>query len=340
MGRQMKDKSFLLVDDNKNNLKAMGRIFKALGCKKIHSADSADKAWFTLRCEQVDCIISSYDMKEMSGLALLKIVRGENALAEVPFFLTDPSFTKVKVAKAGQRGVTGLFVQPLDLKIIGKKIAASLGSTLEPVIQKATATVEQGKSLIDEKKYEEALELFYALINQKENPECYFNIGFIKTAQGKHGEAIEAFRKATQLDRCFAGAYKEMGRAYQALDKPKIAEECLQQAVDIYMGKDKIEAAEEILNELLESGSDSLNVFNTLGVIYRKKGKPESALKFYKKALRIHPDEPFIHYNIGRLHLDMGNSPDARHYFQNAVDRDQEFEEAKQIIKAIDLGLV
>jgi len=178
------------------------------------------------------------------------------------------------------------------------------------------------------------------LFNQKDNPEYYFNIGYIKTSQGKHPEAIDAFSKATSLDTLFAKAYEEMGRVYKLMGDLEKAEEYMQLAAQIYMDTDKIGAAEDVLNELLESGTDSLNVFNTLGVLYRKKGDIEVALTQYKKALKVHPDEPYIYYNIGRLYLDIKDTANAKQYFQQAMDKDPEFDEAKQVIKAIDLGIV
>jgi len=131
-----------------------------------------------------------------------------------------------------------------------------------------------------------------------------------------------------------------MGRAYKALGDAQKSEECLQVAAEIYMDTDKLGSAEDILNEILEAGTNSLNVFNTLGVLHRKKGDVEQALRQYKKALKVHPDEPYIYYNIGRLYLDMKNTTKAKVYFQAALDKDHGFEEAKQVIKAIDLGLV
>ena len=131
-----------------------------------------------------------------------------------------------------------------------------------------------------------------------------------------------------------------MGRAYKALGDAQKSEECLQVAAEIYMDTDKLGSAEDILNEILEARTNSLNVFNTLGVLHRKKGDVEQALRQYKKALKVHPDEPYIYYNIGRLYLDMKNTTKAKVYFQAALDKDHGFEEAKQVIKAIDLGLV
>ena len=64
---------------------------------------------------------------------------------------------------------------------------------------------------------------FKPWINQNENPEYYYNIGYIKTAQNKYYEAIEAFSKATRLDRLFVKAYKAMAMVYKAVGAVEIS---------------------------------------------------------------------------------------------------------------------
>lgn len=336
----MKESRILLVDDNKDALNQLDKTIRELGFKEVLLSDGADNAWVVMKNKQVDCIICAYEMREMSGPALLKITRREDTSSDIPFFLTDRAFTKIKVIKAGQIGVTGLFVIPYDEKVIERKIRASIEHKKEPVVQKVEETFERGLQLLEKKQYDKAIDVFTTLVSQKDNPEYYFNIGYIKTSQGKHSEAIEAFSMATRLDRLFAKAYEEMGRVYKLMGDLTKAEEYMHLAAEIYMDTDKIGSAEEILNEILESGTDSLNVFNTLGVLYRKKGETEIALAQYKKALKVHPDEPYIYYNIGRLYLDQKDTEEAKRYFQTALEKDAKFEEAKQVIKAIDLGIV
>lgn len=336
----MTDRQILLVDDDKATLNHLEKTVRTLGFNQVLLAHGADNAWVAMKNMKIDCIICAYEMKEMTGLALLRIIRREPSSSDTPFFLTDKAFTKIKVIKAGQIGVTGLFVIPYDEKVLSKKIRSALDKIKEPVIQKAHETFEHGLELIEKKEYDKAIQVFTQLVSQKENPEYYFNIGYIKTSQGKHGEAIEAFSMATRLDRLFAKAYEEMGRVYKLMGDLAKAEEYMQLAAEIYMDTDKIGAAEDILNEILESGTDSLNVFNTLGVLYRKKGDTQLALTQYKKALKVHPDEPYIYYNIGRLYLDLKDTSQAKQFFQAALEKDAGFEEAKQVIKAIDLGIV
>ena len=336
----MDDKQILLVDDDKNRLNQLDKVIRTLGFKQVLLTDGADNAWVVMKNKKIDCIICAYEMKEMSGPALLKIIRQEDTSSDIPFFLTDKAFTKIKVIKAGQIGVTGLFVIPYDGKVMSRKIVLALENPKEPVVQKTQEAFDHGLQLIEKKEYGKALEIFSTLVKQKDNPEYYFNIGYIKTSQGKHGEAIEAFSMATRLDRLFAKAYEEMGRVYKLMGDLVKAEEYMQLAAEIYMDTDKIGSAEEILNEILESGMNSLNVFNSLGVLYRKKGDSNAALTQYKKALKVHPDEPYIYYNIGRLYLDMKETKEEKHSFQQALEKDPGFKEAKQVIKAIDLGVV
>lgn len=336
----MSNKQILVVDDDRNELSRMASLIKSLGFSQVSMADGGDNAWIILKRKQIDCIISAYEMKEMSGLALLKIIRREDRFSDTPFFLTDNAFTKIKVLKAGQTGVTGLFVIPFEVNRVSRKLTSALENRPEPLIEKADQTVKEGLRLMEKKEYSQALNVFISLVQQKENPEYYFNIGYIKTSQGKHSEAIEAFSMATRLDRLFAKAYEEMGRVYKLMGDLAKAEEYMQMAAEIYMETDKISAAEDILNEILESGSNSLNVFNTMGVLYRKKGESETALSHYKKALKVHPDEPYIYYNIGRLYLDMKDIETAKQFFQKSLEKDPRFDEAKQVIKAIDLGIV
>ncbi len=336
----MTDASILIVTENKAEANTLKVVLTKLGYDAPMTAHGGGNAWAQLKSSKVDCVIASYDMEEMSGLALLKILRREDQVGDTPFFLAHDAFTKIKVIKAGEAGVNGLFVIPYDPKGMQNKLRMAIERTKDPVIEETEQSIDEGLELIEKKEYSKALEVFEKLVNQKENPEYYFNIGYIKTAQNLHSEAIEAFSKATQLDRLFVKAYEAMARAYKAMGDLERAEEYMQTAAEIYMDTDKLGSAEGLLNELLEAGSNSLNVFNTLGVLHRKKGNMEQALRQYKKALKVHPDEPYIYYNIGRLYLDVKDTTNAQTYFQAALDKDHEFDEAKQVLKAIDLGLI
>lgn len=335
----MKTTSFLIVDDNTWAIKELRDALRYFGYKAVEETNQAGEAWRMLRFRRYDCVIAEMEIPGTSGLELLKNVRQDERLYSLPFFLTNSAFDKVKVVMAGREGVTGLIVKPFDIQNLRQKIEM-IGVDKEeaPEIAATRNTLEEGLKLIESKRPEEALVVFEKLVEQGETAEIYYNIGYIKTSQGKYGEAIVAFRKATQLDRLFAKAYEAMGRVYQKLGRKADAEKALQKAADIYMSKEKVEDAEDILKEIMEINPDSVNIYNSLGVLSRRKGEFETALKHYQKALRIHPKSYQIHYNMGRLHLDLNDPGKAKTFFSKAVELNPSFKEAREVLSAIELG--
>jgi len=330
----------LIVNEDPRMLTGLTKGIHKLGFVNTISVQTDEKAVIATGKRDISCIICAYETDNINGISFLKMTRKKEKYADTPFFLTDPAFTTIKVLKAGHAGVTGLLVMPCTLKTLQEKITTTLDKPKEVVVDSAEKQIHKGSTLLKEGKYDQAIDEFKSMVNQRENPEYYYNIGYIKSIQGKHSEAIVAFRKATQLDRLFAKAYEEMGRAYRALGDHEKADECMNHAAQIHLERDNDAQAEDILNEILSLGSDSLNVFNSLGVIYRRRGDHKTALTHYTKALRVHPDEPNIYYNIGRIYLDMKNTDKARELFQKALEIDSSFKEAKQVIKAIDLGVI
>ncbi len=328
----------LVVDHDHAAADGLAQILNTIGCEDVQISDSANDAWLLMRIKEFTCVVSAWEMPDMSGLALLRIVRNDDRFHKIPFFLTDSAFTRIRVVQAGQAGVTGLFVKPFDERSINKRIKEIAQRSLEPTFSEAEQAYAEGMRYIEENDYANALKLFKDLTQEGESAEVYYNIGYIKTAQGQYEEAVAAFQKATELDRLFAKAYEAMGRAYKYLGKSQKAQECLQKAADIYIGREKMQDAEEVLNEILEISPDSVNVFNSLGVLYRKKGDLKMALSQYHKALKVHPQESHIYYNIGRLYFDMKQSDRARSFFESALKLDPDFDDARDVLNAMELG--
>lgn len=334
----MRTISFLVVDDNSVALRELADSLRYLGHKEVQEARTGSEAWALLKIRGYDCVISAWNMPEMSGLVFLRIVRNDDRYVNLPFFLTDAAFTKAKVIDAGCAGVTGLIVKPFQVETLKNKIATMSDIMEICVPEEVRFSFLEGMKLLENKKYEEALDLFEKMLHLGENPEIYYNIGYIKTVKGDYSAAIEAFSKATKLDRYFAKAYEAMGRAYKAIGRTEESAQSMKKAADIYMGTQKEEQAEGILNEILEQNPDTINVYNTLGVLYRKRGNYQAALEQYKKALKIHPDQPKVYYNIGRLHVDLKDLEQAKLSFAKALALDPDFKEAREATDAIDQG--
>jgi len=334
----MEKLSVLLADDNPIALEELGKIMKSFGFQNIIQSDSASNAWSMLQLKDPDCLISAWEMKEMSGLSLLKIVRTSDRFFNLPFFLNHSAYTKGMVVVAGQEGVTGLMVTPFDITNIKRKMEALKFPLTDPGQVEAEKSLQDALKLVDSGNFGTALGILENLTKREEDAEYYYNIGYIETAQGNYSEAIQAFRKATLIDRLYAKAYQGMGRAYQKLGKTDKAEKYMIMAADIYMSKENVSEAEEVLDEIKEINPNTVNIYNSLGVLYRKKGDYKKALYNYKKATVIHPDEAGIYYNIGRLYIEMKDPETAKSYFADALKIDPDFDDAKEVLDAIDLG--
>ena len=110
----MNNFKILLVDHDYSATDALEQILNAAGYEDVQSADNANDAWLLMRIREFDCVVSAWDMPDMSGLALIRIVRNDDRFYKIPFFLTDSAVTRIKVVQAGQAGVTGLFVKPFN----------------------------------------------------------------------------------------------------------------------------------------------------------------------------------------------------------------------------------
>ncbi len=336
----MKNGSILIVDDNSIALKELHEILRYLSINDVKLTKSTNEAWAIMKSKTFDCIISSWDMDEMSGLALLRLARKEDSFFRTPIFLAHDAFTKVKVIQAGQSGVTGLLVKPYNVKIIKSKIADLPEAVLKPEPTPEEKKYSKGMNHLEKGNYHKAIDIFDKITTESETAEYYYNLGYTNTIKEKYEEAIRSFKKATELDRLYVKAFEAMGHAYNKIGREKESAKYLQMAADIHMDNENTESAEEILNDILKISPETLNVYNSLGVLYRKKGELEKSLKFYMKALKIHEKEPSILYNIGRLHLDMKNTEKGKLFFEKAVKSNPKFKEAKQVLKAIELGSI
>ena len=128
------------------------------------------------------------------------------------------------VIQAGQEGITGLIVKPFDENNIKRKIKSIHDSMADTSLVESENSLKDALKLIDNENYGTAMGILNNLLQKDENAEYYYNIGYIKTAEGKYTEAIKAFRKAAMIDRLFAKAYEGMGRAYQKLGQAEEAE--------------------------------------------------------------------------------------------------------------------
>lgn len=327
----------ILVAEGERPLReALVKLLKEMGFESIQEAVNGSDAWTKLRKYRADFVIAGWHMPEMNGMALLKIMRTDPAFYAVPLFLVTPNINKNQVIEAGEAGVSDIILLPLTKDTLERKLNSVFEAAPEPEFQMAEKYFQEGLEFMNQNRWEEALSCFQQVLTVHQNAEVYYNMGYIKTAQGRYEEAIQYFRRATKIKNDFARAHQKMGECYVSLDRPNLAQQSFQTAAEIYMEKQMDDHAEQILKEVLKLNPDTINVYNNLGIIYRRQKRYQKAINQYKKAVKVNPGDENIYYNMGRTYFDMEDFDNAKVILQKALEINSGFKEATRMIKTIE----
>ena len=315
--------------------KALVGLLRELGFRNVTEASDGSQAWKMMAQRQASLVIADWNMPDMSGMALLRIMRADSRYASIPVILLTDNITKAQVIEAGEAGVSGILLIPLTISHLRQKLEIVLGEEKDPVMLQAEHLYQQGLELMQSGCWEEALVHFQQVIEVHENAEVYYNMGYIKTAQGRYEEAIQYFRRATQINADFARAYERMGECYMKLNRPRLAQQTFQKAAEILMEKEMDEHAESVLLQVLNINPNTINVYNSLGIIYRRQNKFDKAIDQYKKALKVNPSDENILYNLGRIYYEDDQMDKAAQILRQALQINPLFSEAQDMLSVI-----
>jgi two-component system chemotaxis response regulator CheY len=117
----------LIVDDFATMRRIMKNILKQIGFTNIIEADDGTTALAELQKTSVDLIISDWNMPKMTGLDLLKAVRSNPNLKDLPFLMVTAEAQKQNVIDAVQAGVSNYVVKPFTAEAISDKLKKIFG---------------------------------------------------------------------------------------------------------------------------------------------------------------------------------------------------------------------
>ena len=117
----------LVVDDFATMRRIVRGVLKQLGFTKIVEAVDGIDAFDTLKKEaDIELIVSDWNMPNMTGLELLKAVRGDDDFKHIPFVMVTAEGMKENVVKAVKAGVSNYIVKPFTPEALGEKLQAVL----------------------------------------------------------------------------------------------------------------------------------------------------------------------------------------------------------------------
>jgi DNA-binding response OmpR family regulator len=318
-GRKVK---FLLVDYHVEIRKEETFFLNEAGYKDIHQARYGAEAWSIVRSLGADFVISALTLPDMSGLALLNIIRTEPTKVDTPFILIVDEITKGKVLEAGEAGVSDIITLPLKKESFLSKIEKIFRKEENAEDTEFKVLYNQGMELMSQGNLEGALKTFESTLVIHESAELF-------------EEALTAFQRATSINASHATSYHRMGEIYQKLGQLDKAEENFGKAAEIYLDKYMDKDAEKVLMEAVKLNPKTVNIFNTLGILYRRRENYQEAIRAYRRAQKINPDDENILYNLGRLYLSIGNTKECIKNLDLALNLNPDFTEAKKLLSHV-----
>ncbi|RJR33554.1 MAG: response regulator [Desulfobacteraceae bacterium] len=117
----------LVVDDFATMRRIVKGVLKQLGFSNIIEAEDGNAALGELKKEKFGLIVSDWNMPNMSGLDLLKAVRGDSSLKAIPFIMVTAEGQKENVIEAVKAGVSNYIVKPFTPETFGEKLQKVFG---------------------------------------------------------------------------------------------------------------------------------------------------------------------------------------------------------------------
>jgi two-component system chemotaxis response regulator CheY len=117
----------MVVDDFATMRRIVKGVLKQLGFNSIVEAEDGSNALDTLKKEKVGLIVSDWNMPKMTGLDLLKAVRGDDTLKEIPFIMVTAEGQKENVVEAVKAGVSNYIVKPFTPETFSEKLEKVFG---------------------------------------------------------------------------------------------------------------------------------------------------------------------------------------------------------------------
>ena len=122
-----KEMNVLIVDDYNTMLRIMRNLLKQLNFTNVIDAIDGTEALKVLREETVGLVISDWNMEPMTGIQLLREVRGDGSLKHIPFIMITAESKSENVIAAKEAGVSNYIVKPFNAETLKSKMVSVLG---------------------------------------------------------------------------------------------------------------------------------------------------------------------------------------------------------------------
>ena len=112
----------LIVDDFSTMRRIIKNLLRDLGYTNTDEADDGQTALPKLEAGGFDFLVTDWNMPGMQGIDLLKAVRANPDLKELPVLMVTAESKREQIVEAAQAGVNGYVVKPFTAGTLKEKI--------------------------------------------------------------------------------------------------------------------------------------------------------------------------------------------------------------------------
>jgi two-component system chemotaxis response regulator CheY len=123
--------SILVVDDSATMTRIIHNMLKSLGFEDVDEVHGGHSAFEKMQAKRYALVISDWNMEPMTGYDLLKLVRADPELGQIPFIMVTAESTTHSVIAAKNAGVNSYIVKPFSAKTLHTKIEAAFAEKIE-----------------------------------------------------------------------------------------------------------------------------------------------------------------------------------------------------------------
>ncbi|WP_028315721.1 tetratricopeptide repeat protein [Desulfatibacillum aliphaticivorans] len=257
----------LIADDMPGMCKSIRGIMKLLGYgRDFVFANNGAQAWRKLETEEVDLAIIDWNMPIMKGVDVLRNIRDDNGMWDMPVVMVTAEADPEIVAEVAETDIDAYLLKPLTVKSLGDRVARVIHhhNNPPPAVQ---------------------------LLRHARN---FYN-------EGKLAEAVAAARKAVEMDPGSTKPIRQLGYYFLKNNNLDDAEKCFLAAInrnkldvfsfnqlgELYMQRQDFENAAKFLDEAMKISPRQLDRGIRLGTVLLQTGMRDKARQTFDKTISV-----------------------------------------------------
>ena len=122
----MPDLKILAVDDSPTMRRIIINTLKRAGYEDVVEASDGKDALAKMKVENVNFIITDWNMPEMDGLTFVTTLRADSAFKNIPVLMVTTRSVKDDIIEAMKAGVNNYIVKPFTPDTLKEKIEQTL----------------------------------------------------------------------------------------------------------------------------------------------------------------------------------------------------------------------